>query len=325
MLKIQTFKDVETMRSTKFIQNILAFAIVAIGFVSIFSLSGFIENRRPQLPEGFENEDLSLQGAKLKGYTLGFDGLIADWYWMKSLQYIGDKLVKTEGDINLDNLKPLNPRLLYPYLDNATSLDPQFLAVYSYGAIVLPAIDPQQAIKIAEKGIANNPNQWRLYQHLGFIYWRLGDYKKASETYENAAKIPNAPPFLSMMSAKMKNDAGSRNTAREIYQQMFDESQDVQTKETAALRLLELDSLDERDAIRLSLQNFHEKNGHCANSWQEVFTILKDVKISSGKRLRFDNNNSPIDPTNVPYLLNSNDSKCDVIVNFKVSKIPPTL
>ncbi len=164
------------------------------------------------MPEGFEDEDLALQGAKLKGYALGFEGLIADWYWMRSLQYIENKVVKSPDEtLNIENLTALNPRLLYPLLDNATTLDPQFMAVYAYGAVVLPAIDKEQAIKLTEKGIADNPNEWRLYQQLGYIYWRLDNFEKASLVYTEGAKIVGAPPFMSLMAAKMKSEGQSRH------------------------------------------------------------------------------------------------------------------
>src|SRR5215204_6831211 len=250
-------------------------AAILIGFALIFGLSNFVERERPPLPIGYEDQDLALHGAKLRGFSLGLEGLVADWYWMQSLQYIGDKVLKSEADINLENLTSLNPRLLYPMLENATDLDPQFIGAYSYGAIVLPAINPEQAIKIAEKGIANNPHEWRLYQHLGYIYWRLQNYKKAGEAYAEGAKIEGAPPFLKMMAAQMKNQGGSRETARAIYEQMFAEAQDVQTKENAAIHLLKLDSLDERDAIRLALEDFQKKNNRCAANWRELFSVLR--------------------------------------------------
>ncbi len=96
---------------------------------------------------------------------------------MRSLQYIGEKVVKSSNEtLNIENLTALNPRLLYPLLNNATTLDPQFMEVYAYGAVVLPAIDKEQAIKFTEKGITDNPSEWRLYQQLGYIYWRLGNF-----------------------------------------------------------------------------------------------------------------------------------------------------
>jgi len=295
--------------------------MIIAGFVAIFFLSNNLENARPPLPEGYEDQDLALQGAKLRGFSLGLEGLIADWYWMQSLQYIGNKVVNSKDDINLENLSPLNPRLLYPLLDNATDLDPQFTVVYSYGAIVLPAINPEQAIKITEKGIANNPNEWRLYQHLGYIYWRLKNYEKAAQVYEEGAKIGGSPPFMKLMAAQMKNEGGSRETARAIYEQMFRDAEDGQTKENAAAHLLRLESLDERDAIRPALEDFQKKNNRCPANWREVFPLLRNLKTTRGAPLRFDASTvAPVDPSGAPYLLQSND-KCDVSVSVGNTKI----
>ena len=77
-------------------QILFALVVIGCGFVAVFALSGFLEKNRSALPAGYEDEDLALQGANLKGYALGSEGLLADWYWMKSLQYIGDKIVKSE-------------------------------------------------------------------------------------------------------------------------------------------------------------------------------------------------------------------------------------
>jgi tetratricopeptide (TPR) repeat protein len=301
-------------------QLVFSFAAVVFGFGLIVVLSNFIQARRPSLPAGYLDEDLALQGAKMRGFAFGFEGLMADWYWMQSLQYIGEKIGKSEGDINLENLRPLNPRLLYPLLDNATDLDPQFMTVYSYGAVVLPAIDPEQAIKIAEKGISNNPGEWRLYQHLGYIYWRLEKFDKAAEIYEKGSKLKDAPAFLQMMTARMKSEGGSRETARVIYQQMFDAAPDDQTRDNAEFRLRHLDSLDERDAIRTVLRQFREKNTRCANNWSEIFPLLKAVKPASGKDFRIDRSNNLVDPTGAPYILDKEN--CDVKVDREKTKLP---
>lgn len=308
--------------SRNFKQMVVSLAAVAAGFAFIFVLSNFTAGHHPALPDTYADEDLALQSARLKGFSLGFEGLLADWYWTQSLQYIGDKVLKSKQDVNLENLQPLNPRLLYPMLDAATDLDPHFLAVYSYGAVVLPAVDPSQAIKIAEKGIANNPQEWRLYQHLGYIYWRLKDYDKAAQIYSEGSQIAGAPSFLKLMAAQMKNQGGSRETARAIYEQMFREAEDRQTKENAAIHLLKLESLDERDAMRPALEDFQRKNSRCAASWREIFPQLRNLKTARGAALRFDAASlAPLDPTNVPYLLQT-EGKCDVSVNIELSKIP---
>ena len=301
-------------------QTLLSAAIIIGGLGAIYVLSGFLERHRPALPENYADADLSVQGARLKGYALGFEGLLADWYWMNSLQYLGDKILGNRDSLSLDNLNALNPRLLYPYLNTATDLDPKFISVYEYGATVLPAIDPQKAIALTEKGIANNPDNWRLYQYLGYIYWRLNDYERAAAAYEKGSEIVGAADFMRSMTAKMRSEGGKRETARAIYRQIFDAAQDAQSRENAALRLKQLDSLDEREAIQSVLNNFKTKNNRCAADWREITPLLKDVKLPDGSDFHLDNSGNLVDPTAAPYLLNRAD--CTIKLDTARTKIP---
>jgi len=294
------------MKASAVRPTIIAVVFAIVG-ATVAVLSGqALESRRPSMPEGYQDQDLTVQGARLKGFVLGADGLVADWYWMRSLQYLGDKLIAADiakKDVNLDDLRNLDPRLLYPYLDNATTLDPKFIAAYSYGAMVLPAIDKDNAIAIAQKGIANNLSEWRLYQHLGYIYWKLGRYDESAATYDSGSRIEGAAPFMKLMAAVMKTEGGSRATAYQIYSQMLAEAQDEQTALTAKRRLLQLDSLYERDAIDSALKQFSEKNGRCVGDLREINPLLASVKLANGKQFRIDGQNRIVDPTDVPYIL----------------------
>lgn len=304
-------------------KNLIPFVIVIAGFAAIFLLTGFLDKARPRLPESIVDSDLALEGNRLKGFSLGFEGLIADWYWIQSLQYVGDKLIiarERNVPLDIENLKPINPRLLYPYLDNATNLDPKFMAAYSYGAIVLPAIDAELAIKLTDKGIRENPGQWRLLQHLGYIYWRLGRYENAAEAYERGSRVPGAPVFFKFMVAQMKNQGGSRETARSLYGQMLSSAEDNETRQVAELRLAQLDSMDERDAIQKALADFKNKNNRCVNAWSEIMPALSIVRLANGKELRGDRSGNLVDPTGVPYILDR--SSCSVLLDTKNSKIP---
>lgn len=304
-------------------KTLLSVAVIVLGFAAIFGIGNYLEKIRPQVPDAYEDEDLTLQGAKLKGFALGFEGLLADWYWIKSLQYIGDKILKNPGaKISIDNLNALNPRLLYPYLDNATTLDPHFIAAYSYGAVVLPAIDKEQAIKLTEKGIENNPDVPLLYHYLGYIYWKSKDYEKAAEIYAKGAALPNAPPFLKLMAANMKADGGSRSTARAIYNQMYSEADDEQIKTAAKMRLMTIDAADEVDAIRPVLKNFQQKNNRCANNWSEIIPLLMNVKLPDGLEFHLDKANNIVDPSGTPYLIDK--AICDVKIDYSKSVLVMT-
>src|SRR5687768_8528115 len=192
---------------SKLNKTVIGAALIILGFVSVFFLTRIVETARPPLPTGYEDEDLALNGSRLKGWSFGAEGLLADWYWMNSLQYMGKKISSVGlENLNLDDMRSLNPRLLYPYLNNATDLDPRFMAPYSYGATILPAIDPKDAIALTEKGIADNPDHWRLHQYLGYIHWKLGDYDRAAEVYRQGSLIHGAPAFMKMMAARMKTE-----------------------------------------------------------------------------------------------------------------------
>ena len=299
---------------------VLAAAIIAAGFAAVVYLSDFNKRSRPELPDEITDSDLDLQGARLKGFVFGTEGLIADWYWMRSLQYIGDKLLKRPDDfINIDDLRDLNPRLLYPMLDNATDLDPHFIAAYSYGAVIMPAIDKEKAIKLVEKGIANNPDSWRLYQHLAYIYWKIGRYDKAAETYEKGSEIVGAAPFMKLMAASMKTEGGSRETARSIYRLMLD-SDDEQVKITAERRLKELDWLDEQEAIDRILAEFKAQNGRCVNAFNEIASALLRTPLPGNRHFKIDKDKRLVDPTDAPYLLDKEN--CRVKLDSEKTQLP---
>src|ERR1043165_1078683 len=166
--------------------------VIIMGMIAVFGLSRWMDEHRPQASAAVEEERLYLTGAAARRMSLRFNGLAADWYWMRALQYVGRKVLKHEAEqteFQLDDLGSLDLRLLYPLLDTTTTLDPQFMAAYEYGAVVLPEINVEDAIRLLQKGISANPSAWQLYHHLGYIYWQRGDYARASEIYSAGARI----------------------------------------------------------------------------------------------------------------------------------------
>lgn len=293
-------------------QTLYLVSVLIVGLALTVLLARQIDAHRPPPDPNAIDESLYLNPSTAKRMSLGFNGLAADWYWMRSLQYVGRKIISVPEDVAIDDLSELNLKLLAPLLDTATTLDPHFLDPYEYAAVVLPAIDVQEAIRITSKGIEANPTAWRLYQHLGFIYWQQKNYQAASETYRRGAQMPGAPPWMEAMIAKMAADGGSRDTAREIYLRMFEQSADEKVKDMARRRLIQLDSLDQRDGLRKLLLAYQTRVGQCPATWLEVQHLLRAIGTP------VDRSGSPLDPSGAPYQLRPGACDLDLGPNSEV-------
>jgi len=281
---------------------------IAAGLTAAAFVAHWNDVHRRDLPAEFAEEQLSLNGPAMKRITLAFNAIAADWYWMSSLQYVGRKIINYEdthaGKLRLSDLSSLDLHLLPALLQTATTLDPKFLDPYYYGAVILPDVDANEAIALLNQGVAANPEQWKLYQHLGYIYWQRHEYQKASEVYETGGKLPGAPLWMLAMSARMKAEGGAGQAAREMYAHLYEASDDLNVKGMVEKQLMRLDSLDERGKIRRVLSDYAKSTGHCAASWKEVAVTLRAARV------RLDASGAPTDPANTPYRLITSD--CDV-------------
>ena len=302
------------MKLAKFNKSdVVLVLIVLIGLASAVGLIRWIDAHRPATASTIEEERLYLNTATVTRASLGFKGLAADWYWMRSLQYVGRKFLNFEGTIRLDDMGQLNLKLLAPLLDAATTLDPQFMEPFQYAAVVLPAVDKDAAIRILKKGIAANPSAWKLYHNLGYIYWQQKDFNAAREAYAQGATVPGAPPWMEAMKARMANEGGSRDTAREIYTRMYEQAADDKVRDMARKHLMQLASLDDRDALRRFMEAYRARAGRCPSTWRDMENVLRALRV------RTDASGAPLDPSGAPYVLVKDE--CGVNLDPK-SEVP---
>jgi tetratricopeptide (TPR) repeat protein len=287
-------------------KNFLLVLTIISALVVVVVLVRVMDARQSAAPKQSADESLYVNPATAKHLALAFNGLASDWYWMRSLQYVGGKIVAFE-DTHTQSfvLSDLDLHLLPSLLRLSTALDPQFIAPYEYGALVLPELNSDEAIAIVNAGIASNPTSWRLYQHLGYIYWKRNDYENASATYGAGAKLPGAPAWMAAMGARMKAEGGSRGAAREMYRHLDESSNDPAIREMVEKQLMRIDSLDQREEIHNLLSAYKTKNGRCAASWRDVANELRAAQLTLDPRT-----GAPLDPSATPYELIKNG--CDV-------------
>jgi len=296
---------------------VLAFVIL-FGAAGIVSVARWIDAHRQMPDKESVQEDLYLQGPTAKRLSIAFNGLAADWYWMRALQYVGRKALHFQdthpGQLSLNDLGNLNLHVLPPLLRVSTNLDPQFMAPYEYGAMILPTFNNDEAIALLTYGIEQNPDQWQLYQHLGYVYWQRKDYQKSGELYATGGNLSGAPGWMSEMGARMLAEGGSVGAARQMYQHLYEESNDDQVKQLLLRRLLQVDSFEQRDVIRRVLSDYSARLHRCPASWRDVTAALR------ASRLPIDPNSSaPLDPGGTAYVLVKDG--CDVDLDPR-SQVP---
>jgi tetratricopeptide (TPR) repeat protein len=167
--------------------------------------------------------------------------------------------------------------LLAPLLEITTHLDPHLLVAYEFGSTFLGtkpphgAGDPKRAIELMEYGIQNNPNSWRLYYDLGFIYYmELKDPKKAAETFDRGSRVPNSHPFLKVLAAQMAQHAGEYQTARMMWSATYQTTQDELIKQNAIDHLRALRVEEDVTHLQEAVTRFGERTGRLPASMAEL-------------------------------------------------------
>lgn len=282
--------------------RIVFISIIVAGLCLLYPLQSWIERAAPR--EVISEETLYFSsGEAIKKMSLGLHGLTANVYWIRTLQYFGKKIDEHGGlqaaaastrDIKMDSLAPL--------LKIITTLDPHHVPAYRFGAIFLPERDFPAAVELLERGVRENPVEWRLYQDLGYMYWQAGDYEKASDWYERGSRIPAAPWWMHDLAGVMKIKGGTREAARAVYHSYLT-SDDERIRAQAEYRLKQLRAFDEMDALNKVLARYKEQIGTCPSDLRQLAPALRSMNLALSQE------GVPVDPNGFPYELNAEECK----------------
>lgn len=225
----------------------------------------------------------------LRRASLGFDGLMACIYWTRTVQYFGHRHFEHANSYNE----------LAPLLELTTALDPHLYPPYQLGASFLApappngAGQPDRAIQLMNFGIAHNPDNWQMYQNLGFIYYtELGNYQKASEAFAKGSQIPGAHPFMKIMAAQMAEHGGDYTTARMLWTATYDSSHESDIRRNALEHLRSITVDQTVMSLQKAVTRFGERTGRIPSSMEELAAAEQFPGI-------------PTDPDGNPYQMTS--------------------
>jgi hypothetical protein len=244
--------------NTRVRQHVLLLVLLPLGFAGTWQLQRRIDTERSAMHQ--ERDDLVLRSGKLlKAMSLDYAPLMADLYWTRAVQYYGEKRATHQT----------NFELLWPLLDVATTLDPNLLVAYRFGSTFLSepsprgAGQPERGIELLERGINANPDYWRFYEDLGFIYYfDLKDYAKASAAFAGGSKNPEAQIWMKVMAAKIAAEGESLETSIFLWNEVYESTKDPQVKENARQHLQLLRVQEDCKQLDALADEYEKKTGH---------------------------------------------------------------
>jgi hypothetical protein len=248
--------------------TVIALLVLAIGMAGAIFTANSLAGLRDQIAL---QEVLYLPSAKtVKAISLGYDGLMADVYWTRVVQYYGRSHMADSQTY----------KLLPPLLEITTTLDPHLDIAYEFGAFFLSqkppsgAGSPDAGIALVKKGIASNPTHWRLFYDLGFIYWmEKKDYKSAAESFATGAKVPGAMPWMWTLAGSMAQGADDLEMARTLWNEILQDTKDPLIRANATQRLLSIDSDEAVIQIKKRVDFFKERTGRTPSSLAELVSV----------------------------------------------------
>ncbi len=264
--------------------HLVCWALLVAGFAGIVPLQQRIDEELTSA--GMFADVLYVpSGQWLRRASLGHEGLLADIYWTRVVQYFGRQRLERATQFEL----------LGSLLRITTELDPHLVIAYRFGAIFLAerpprgAGRPEEALQLLRRGIVANPDYWRLWQDLGFIYyWDLKDYDSAARVFQAGSERPGAFVWMKVLAATVSAEGGAIQNSRLLWSEIYHQAENDQIRQRARDQLAALRAQEDLQNLDRLLAEFQERQGRRATSFQELVAagLLRGM---------------PADPSGAPY------------------------
>lgn len=188
--------------------------LILVSLTGSWLLAMDLDRRQPK--DTLKEEDYLIPGDRLQPLLMGYDLIVADFFWLETVQYLGKHLLT-------DRQFPF----LYPRLLRVVTLDPHFIEVYRLGGIFLAysADQVDEALSLLERGVFSNEGRWELPHDLGVIhYLRKKDYSQALHWLERANRLPGRPDYVPRFIARLYAATGEQETSIEMWTRIHEQT-----------------------------------------------------------------------------------------------------
>jgi hypothetical protein len=198
-----------------------------------------------------------------KATSLGFDPLMADFYWLWAVQVVGGTDVGPSQ----------HAKKLGQLIDLVTTLDPWVDHPYRFAAVWM--IDSEESVRAAnrllERGIRHHPDDWRNYFHLGFNhFFYLQENGIAADWLEKGSVLDGAPRYLPRLVAKLRSESADIYAAAVFLEQLVREARDEETRAWHQGALDEIEIEHHARSLDLARNNYQKLFGKDITSVEDL-------------------------------------------------------
>lgn len=235
-------------------------------------------------------------GKALRVLSLGFERLVADLFWMRTVYYVGTDAAVAAGYPDAARLAHL-----------VTDIDPYFHSVYVLMASVIGGLghDPDGAIELLEKGTEYS-DYWRIYFLLGFNHFMEKENYAEGARWIQAAAERGGPPYLPLLASRLYAHGGSPETAMAFLETRLQHEEHPDVRGDLERRYRDL--WITRDLARID-EAIGRYRGEKGSSPEDVFTLIRQGFLRQALR----------DPEGGEYFIA--DGKAATSVEYEVLRV----
>lgn len=196
--------------------------------------------------------------------SLEFKGIVSDFFFLKMITSIGDKVGKHE------NLDTRHADYIYHSIDIITDLDSYFWDAYVLGDMSLSwgFTDIDRANALLLKAGKNRPDDFRIPYYIGFNYFYfLKDNVNGAKYLMEAARLPGCPSFVPGLATRLFAKAHELRAAIVFIEEMLKKTQNQQVANQLNTRLKALITID---FLETKIEEFHTRFGDYPRSLLEL-------------------------------------------------------
>jgi hypothetical protein len=243
--------------------RILGFASV-VGFVGVVYLTLTPPERIAGAPK--HQPPLLPRASLLRVAGRAFLPVMADYYWLAAIQAAGN--ANSDGQY----------RDIADYAQLITDIDPDFAYVYQFAGMMAPYnrgretwVNTKESTAILEKGLARFPNKVALRTLLAYNYSVYDKaYVKAARLLEDTVRLPDAPPYVSLLATRLYAQGGAFDAASAFADQFAATSADAETRERFEHRKREIALERILQTLDQAVASFQARTGRLPNDLKEL-------------------------------------------------------